>query len=140
MKGLFSYYVGSLHDFITHIKESTGNNLIKIKLEANPSDSFCHVLDSFAVKHIYAKHSNEKEAMRGQITLEDSDFLLIPDILNNPDTCETISDPKGRKLLVYSKAFPDCIRFYVEEERNGRHELAGVTYYKRKRKLTGAKS
>jgi hypothetical protein len=140
MKDLFSYYDGSLHDFLNHIKESTDNTLIKIKLEANSSDSFCHVLDNFAVKHIYSKHSNEKEALRGQIIVEESDFLLIPDILDNPDTCETITDPKGRKLLVYSKAYPDCVRFYVEDVRKGRHELAGVTYYKRKRKLTGAKS
>jgi hypothetical protein len=140
MNTSFSYYVGSLQDFLAKIKETTDNTLIKTKLDVKAPDSFCHVLDNFAVRHIYAKHSNEKEVLRGQIIVEDSDLLLIPDILNNYDKCETIVEPNGKTLLTYSKTYPDCIRFYVETVRQGRHELAGVTFYKRKRKLTGAKS
>ena len=140
MGGLFSYYEGCLSDFLAHIKQTNDNSLVKIKLEARAPGSFRHVLDSYAVKHIFTKHSNEKEILHGQIVIEESDFLLITDILNNYDTRETVTGQNGRTLYIYSKTYTDCKRYYVEEVRKGRYELAGVTYYKRKRKLTGAKS
>ena len=100
---MFSYFDGSLEDYLHYIKDVKDNRLVKIKLcpatkmeNLGIDDSFHHVIDNFAVTHIVTKHSNEKETLRGQII--------------------------------------------VEEIRNGRHELAGVTYFKRKRKLTGANS
>ena len=140
MSELFSYFEGNLQDFLCYIRANIDNTLVKVKLEAFAPDSFIHVLDCFAVRHILTKHSNEKEVQRGQIIITESDFMLIPEILDSYDSCETTIDPKGRKLLLYTKEYQDCTRFYVEEIRKGRHELAGVTYYKRKRKLTGAKS
>ena len=62
--------------------------------------SFNHVLDNFAVTHIFNKHANEKEVQRGQIMVEISDFLLIPDILANYDSCTILSHPTGRKLII----------------------------------------
>lgn len=79
MSTLFSYFDGSLEDFLDYIKEIKDNHLVKVRLAS--VESFCHVLD------------NE-----------------------------------------------DCLYTYVEEIRKGRRELAGVTFYKRKRKLTGANS
>ena len=138
MGTLFSYFDGSLEDFLIYISEIKDNRLVKVKLGF--VESFCHVLDNFAVKHIITKHSNEKEVLRGQLKIQDSDFLLIPDIVSHFDSCLIQSPRPGRTLLTYSKQYEDCLYTYVEEIRKGRRELAGVTFYKRKRKLTDAKS
>ncbi|MBO4635233.1 MAG: hypothetical protein J5669_07660 [Bacteroidales bacterium] len=138
MGTLFSYFDGSLEDFLIYIKETQDNRLVKIRLGS--VESFRHVLDNFAVNHIISKHSNEKEVLRGQLKIQDSDFLLIPDIVTHFDSCIIQSPTPGRTLITYNKAYEDCDYFYIEEIRKGRCELAGVTYYKRKRKLTDAKS
>ena len=127
-----------MEDFLIYIKEIQDNRLVKIRLA--PVESFYHVLDNFAVRHIIAKHANEKEELRGQIKIEESDFLLIPDIVIHFDSCLIQSPRPGRTLITYTKEYKDIEYCYVEEIRKGRRELAGVTYYKRKRKLTGAKS
>lgn len=131
-------------DFLREVQGNRSNRLMKIILSPVSSNetysSFNHVLDNFAVAHIFNKHANEKEVQRGQIMVEISDLLLIPDILANHDSCDILSQSTGRTLISYSKQYEDCIRFYVEEERKGRRELAGVTFYKRKKKLTGANS
>lgn len=138
MGTLFSYFDGSLEDFLIYISEIKDNHLVKVKLGF--VESFCHVLDNFAVNHIISKHSNEKEVLRGQLKIQGSDFLLIPDIVTHFDSCLIQSPRPERTLLTYSKQYEDCLYTYVEEIRKGRRELAGVTYYKRKRKLTDAKS
>ena len=135
---MFSYFDGSLEDFLTHIKEIKDNRLVKIRLA--PAESFTHVLDNFAVNHIITKHSNDKEVLRGQVKILLSDFLLLPDILIHFDSCVIQSSRPGRILISYTKTIQDCDYFYVEEIRKGRRELAGVTFYKRKRKLTDAKN
>lgn len=138
MSNSFSYFDGSLQDFINHISDIKDNRLVKIKLAS--VGSFCHVLDNFAVNHILNKHANEKEVLRGQIIIQNSDFELIPEIVAHFDSRSVIKPTEKRRLILYSKTYPDCEHVYIEEIRKGRHELAGVTYYKRKRKLTGAKS
>ena len=143
MDELFKYYDGSIVDFISQARCRGDNHLIKIRLAQSPFPEYpdyWHVLDNFAVKHIFMKHANEKEAQRGQIIMENEDFLFLPDILSNYDNIYIETLLGGRTLIQYSKVYPDCTRIYVEEVRRGRCELAGVTYYKQKRKLTGAKS
>ena len=138
MGTLFSYFDGSLEDFLIYIKETQDNRLVKIRLA--PVGSFCHVLDNFAVNHIMNKHSNEKEVLRGQIAIGEYDFQFIPEIVSQFDSRNVIRPNEHRRLIIYTKTYPKCERVYIEEIRKGRRELAGVTYYKRKRKLTGAKS
>lgn len=138
MGTLFTYYDGNLEDYLNYIQGLNDNRLVKIRLEA--VESFHHVLDNFAVKHIKAKHANDKEELRGQIKVTDSDFLLIPDITAAFDSCVIQSPRPGRPLITYTKYYNDVEYCYVEEIRKGRRELAGVTLYKRKRKLTDAKS
>jgi hypothetical protein len=137
MSNLFTYYCGSLTDFLKDVEGNQENRLVKINLTPvsveTTDSSFSHVLDNFAVKHILKKHANAKEVLRGQILVETKDLLLIPDILANFDTREIQTQSTGRTTVCYSKLYPDCIRFYVEEVREGRHELAGVTFYKRKK-------
>jgi hypothetical protein len=137
MNNLFAYYRGSLREFLSDVEGNQENRLVKIKLASVSMEtidsSFSHVLDNFAVTHLMKKHANAKELLRGQILVETEDLLLIPDILANYDTCEVQIQSTGRTTVCYSKQYPDCIRFYVEEVRKGRHELAGVTFYKRKK-------
>ncbi len=143
MDVLFKYYAGSLEDFISEARCKGDNHLVKIRLAPSSLQEYplyWHVLDNFAVKHIFMKHANEKEVLRGQIIMEEEDFLFLPDILSNYDNRHIDTLPGRRTLIQYSKDYPDCTRIYVEEVRRGRYELAGVTYYKQKRKLTGAKS
>ena len=136
---MFAYFDGSLEDFLNHIREIEDNHLIKIRLVPATtlddigiaSSSYHHVLDNFAVTHIIKKHSSEKEVLRGQIIIEESDFYLIPEIVSHFDFCTVEKPDDGRTLIVYSKFYQDCTRFYVEEVRKGRHELAGVTSDKR---------
>lgn len=79
---MFAYFDGSLEDFLNHIREIEDNHLIKIRLVPATtlddigiaSSSYHHVLDNFAVTHIIKKHSSEKEVLRGQIIIEESDF------------------------------------------------------------------
>lgn len=138
MSSLFVYFEGSLEDFLSQIQEIKDNRLVKIRLAS--VESFYHVLDNFAVNHIIAKHSNDKEVLRGQIKIEESDFLLIPEIVTSFDSCVIQSPRPGRTLITYTKVYQEREYCYVEEIRKGRHELAGVTIYIRKRKLTDAKS
>lgn len=143
MKNLFTYYSGSLDEFISAARSIRDNHLIKIQLAPSSLPEYLgysHVLDNFAVKHIFMKHANEKEVSRGQIKITTEDFLLLNDLLFNYDECLTTILPGGRTIIQYSKTYQDCTRIYIEEVRKGRLELAGVTYYKQKRKLTGAKS
>lgn len=148
MGTLFTYYDGTLEEFLSSIKEINDNRLVKIVLLPATTleeigivrTSYSHVLDNFAVQHIITHHANEHESLRGQINIQESDFLLIPDILSRFETCLIERKPSGRIVITYAKNYSDCIRCYVEEIRKGRRELAGVTYYKRKRKLTDAKS
>ena len=72
MGTLFSYFEGSLEDYLNYIKEIKDNRLVKIRLA--PLESFHHVLDNFAVNHIIAKHANDKEVLRGQIKIVESDY------------------------------------------------------------------
>ena len=151
MGSLFSYFNGSLQDFLTHIIETKDNSLVKVRLASVSPDllavlssagvdgTFYHVLDNFAVNHIITKHTNEKEILRGQVILQESDFLLIPYIVSNHDSIQ-IENVKNKTIISYSKACYDSVYCYIEEIRKGRHELAGVTFYKRKKKLTDAES
>ena len=75
MGTLFSYYDGSLEDFLIYIKEIQDNRLVKVRLGS--VESFYHVLDNFAVKHIITKHSNEKEVLRGRLFLIQSNTRTV---------------------------------------------------------------
>ena len=103
------------------------------------SPSFNHVLDNYAIRHILMKHANEKEILRGQILVQLEDFLLLPEIVSSYDQI-SLESRDGKTILAYCKSFADSTDYYFEELRSGRLELAAVTFYKRKRKLTDANS
>lgn len=110
MGSLFSYFDGSLQDFLTHIKEIQDNSLVKVRLASVSSDSLT-MLSSAGVDGSFYHDS---------LTL---------------GLC-----PNGNKAVIYTKDINDETITLVEEIRPGHSELATCTLYKRKKKLTDAKS
>lgn len=103
-------------------------------------DNYLHVVDNYAIRHIINKHSNEKELLRGQETVQLNDLLRIPDILRTYNTVK-LEQRNNKTMVIYEKVYDDHICHLVEEVREGRKEQAVVTFYKTKKgKLTGADS
>lgn len=146
MINLFSYYVGELKDFIDKAL-TTKDYLIKIII-SDTSESlihdlgnigididatFRHTLDNNAVRHVIKRHGNINEEFRGQTPITEEDLLLIPEIVSSYESISTKKNHRGQDVIVYTKTFSDGISYYVEEIRIGRHELAAITMYKRKK-------
>ena len=86
-------------------------------------DGYSHVVDSSAVKHALNGHSSDS------VPLTEKDIELIPDILKNADNVVySGKNNKGLDTILYEKQYGDKIA-YVEETRNGRHQLAMNTMY-----------
>ena len=153
MSDLFKYETAPLSNFLQDAEE-TKDHLIKTIIRGVDQRlaelltaeglafgaDFRHVLDNYAVRHIMMKHSNEKEALRGQIQIHLNDFLLLPDILMKYDSVSTLHR-NGKMILLYEKRYPNFVCHLIEEVRPGRKEISTVTFYKTKKgKLTGADS
>ena len=138
MSNSFSFFDGSLQDFINYISEIKDNRLVKVKLGSVVS--FCHVLDNFAVNHIMHRHGGKREFLRGQIPVTASDLLLIPLIFSTYDSRSLGKCNNGNPAIIYTKDIDDITYTLIEEVRTGHLELATSTLYKRKKKLTDAKS
>lgn len=138
MSNSFSYFEGSPEDYLACIKEIKDNRLVKIKLAQ--VGSFCHVLDNFSVKHIMHRHGGKRELLRGQIPVTYSDLLLIPDIFTNYDSRSSGTCKNENPAIIYTKDLDELTYTLIEEVRTGHSELAASTLYKRKKKLTDAKS
>ena len=85
---------------------------------------YSHILDSSAAKHALNKHKGDP------IPLEKAHFGLIVDTIMNAD--EIVCGRKNRRNLdtiIYVKNYENIKVFYVEEIRNGRHQLAMNTMY-----------
>ena len=88
----------------------------------------------YAIIHTHNKHGQaNKEISRGQIAVKIEDYLLIPDIVSNPDNI-TIGEKSniGTELVIYEKEVQEVCYFYVEEVRKKRKSLSMKTLYKRK--------
>ncbi|MBO4657820.1 MAG: hypothetical protein J5639_08630 [Bacteroidales bacterium] len=149
MSELFLYYEGTLDAFLKDAIQEK-EKLMKIVLGNELSvvhedsfiigDNYLHVVDNYAIRHIINKHSNEKELLRGQETVQLNDLLRIPDILRTYNTVK-LEQRNNKTMVIYEKVYDDHICHLVEEVREGRKELAVVTFYKTKKgKLTGADS
>ncbi|MDR0370499.1 MAG: hypothetical protein LBH80_01400, partial [Prevotellaceae bacterium] len=145
----FSYYKGDMGNLIEEAKNN-GRKLVKRviapvspelvedlhKAGINVDENYVHTIDNFSVAHSLKQHGNKnREESRGQIALSDSDFELIPHIIESYESIEFDKNKRGQDIIKYSKTFEDGITYYVEEVRVGRKELSMTTMYKRK--LTG---
>lgn len=82
-----------------------------------------HTMDSSSIKHAVNRHAND------DIPLRTEDFNLAPDIIKNADTIEYAGkNRKGLDVIRYTKQYDNQIA-YLEEVRNGRHQLATDTMY-----------
>lgn len=143
MDALFKYYAGSLEDFIAQARNKGDNHLIKIRLaQASMPEypDYWHVLDNFAVKHIMHRHSGNRERLRGQEPVTITDFFLLLQIVLNADSVTPTICANGNRGIIYTKDINDETFTLIEEVRTGHSELAVTTLYKRKKKLTDAKS
>ena len=82
-------------------------------------------IDIYAVKHIFKNHSNaEKEEKRGQFAIQESDFEMIEQVINNPDF--VFYDGKnriGRDVLQFQKQINN--RYIIlKEVRTGKKQLS----------------
>ena len=143
MDVLFKYFSGSLEEFLTQARCPGDNHLIKLRLapSALPEYSgYWHVLDNFAVNHIMHRHSGKRERLRGQEPVTLTDFHQINGIVLNADSVEPVRCKNGNSGYLYTKDINDTTYTLIEEVRSGHSELAVTTLYKRKKKLTDAKS
>ena len=143
MDALFKYYAGSMEDFITQARCRGDNRLIKIRLVPSTLQEYpdyWHVLDNFAVKHIIHRHSGDRERLRGQEPVTFTDFFLILQIVLNADSMQLTICTNGNQGIIYTKTISEETYILIEEVRTGHSELAVTTLYKRKKKLTDAKS
>ena len=93
-----------------------------------------HFLENFGIKHTLSQHGNKKkEALRGQIAVEITDFEYVKSILEEPDKiCTGFGKNKaGRELILYEKNIHEVF-YYIEEIRTKNKELITQTLYKRK--------
>lgn len=99
------------------------------------TDNFVHSIENSAILHNQKEHGNPAiEEKRGQIAIEDSDYALIPEILEDYDTVEKSpnKNKQGRDVIIYTKMYPDGTVYYLEEVRENRESLAFQTMYKKK--------
>ena len=106
------------------------------KLIAEAVEKYEHVLDTHAIRHTIKQHSGEREYLRGQLPITRDDFLLLPDVVSDPNALEYADKTKqGRHVVVYEKIINDVVFFVKKEVRTGRGQLALVTFYKRRRSV-----
>ena len=79
---------------------------------------YTHVIDSYAVRHVMAKHSDPvTELKRGLVNVTLNDFNKIPEVLNSFDDVRNGGKSKaGNDVLIYAKRVNGHI-IYIEEVR-----------------------
>ena len=83
-----------------------------------------HVVDSSSIKHAYNKHLHDS------IPLVLDDFWKISDIIKSADiVLYAGKNRKGLDVIKYLKSFENAQIAYLEEIRNGKHQLAMDTMY-----------
>lgn len=95
-------------------------------------NGFTHTVSGDAVRHTTNRHSNiETEKSRHQMFIKESDLLLIPDVVNDPDSILLGSKTRnGLDAVISRKVLPDGTLVSVQEARTGRRALHFVTMWK----------
>jgi phage-Barnase-EndoU-ColicinE5/D-RelE like nuclease3 len=116
-----------------YLHDDVERSALEILLCLNLKD-FKRTIDNYAIVHTHNKHGQEnKEKSRGQIAVIKEDYLLIPDIVNNPDSISVGEKSNiGTELIIYEKEINNIYYFYVEEVRKKRKSLSMKTLYKKK--------
>jgi hypothetical protein len=89
----------------------------------------CVFITDSDMRHIRRRHSRGEEP-RGQVSLAPGDFAVLPEVLNDFDTCErTGIDKLGNKLFLLSKEIDGT--WYVVTVQRGKRKLQVKTMWKR---------
>ena len=112
---IIEFIISSLSDksnkqkkFLINTIDEVEALFIETKININ-LEKYKRIIDNFGVKHTFKKHGNaEKEASRGQITIEIDDFAYIPIIVTEPDAIVfgEVNDI-GNVLIKYIKNIDD---------------------------------
>jgi len=94
---------------------------------------YVRVIGIDEVIHALKQHGIDS---KDRYPIDNSDFLLIPFIVNEPDKIKKggLSRRNNSQTLIYEKNIGDKY-YYVEEIRKGRKKVALLTFYKRKNPL-----
>jgi len=95
-----------------------------------------YALDKASIEHVFKKHGNGAiETQRGQRAVVSSDYKLIPEILNHPDSVKYGGlSAIGYPAFLYQKDIDGELYTVVFEVRKGRKMLVLQTMYIRARK------
>ncbi len=89
---------------------------------------FRHSVGESAIRHVLNRHGNAKiEITRGQTIVTPEDFLLLPEILANPDEIFVGNDPN---VVQFCKRLGSDL-LVLQEIRTGRKKLALLSMWKR---------
>ncbi|MDR2504324.1 MAG: hypothetical protein LBD82_08120 [Deltaproteobacteria bacterium] len=104
------------------------------KTGLNIQPGVVHSISSSSIQHALNHHGNPAaEAARGQIALENSDFLLIPEIVKPENSPEYIGkNALGLDVIRYKKSFDGVTVYVLEEVRVKTREFAFQTMWKKK--------
>ena len=111
----------------------TANDVTKIASLKGGLDVslYDYALDKASIEHVLNKHGNAAiEAQRGQRAVVSSDYKLIPEILNHPDSVKYGGlSAIGRPTFLYQKDIDGELYTVVFEVRKRRKMLALQTMY-----------
>jgi hypothetical protein len=104
------------------------------KLTGKDITGYKNSIDRSEVNHTLNNHSNKrKEEGRGQIPVTGDDILLIPEIVDRPDSIiHAGKDRIGRETIKFEKAIDNATYVVYAAILSGRKELAFKTLYKRR--------
>lgn len=85
-----------------------------------------------AIKHIFKHHGNPiKEKMRGQIAINDNDYLLIPYIIRNFDKLKITNYSLRNKTLEFRKTHENVHYYLIAYVSFKNHSIEIKTFYKK---------
>lgn len=88
-----------------------------------------HSIDEAGIRHMYNRHGKTEEK-QDQSPLEESDFILIPEVVKDVVPKYLGKNRENNHVFQYHKKIGDEY-FYLEEYRNGRGKLSGVSFWKK---------
>ena len=82
-------------------------------------------IDMYAIRHIFKDHTDaKKEESRGQIVINESDLLLVFDVLNQPDLFFYDGKSRlGKDIFVFQKLIGNRY-VIIKEVREGKKKIA----------------
>src|SRR5665213_2746588 len=95
-------------------------------------EGYRRFVDNYAIAHILHEHGDaDAETKRGLVAVTQEDFLLIPEIVQQPDRiCHAGKTAVGLEGVLYEKRVNGWI-CYVEEVRTKHNLLATKTFFKK---------